>query len=402
VTTHGRVVARPGASTIRHRHLTWSLVLAFVLSLGLAGPAAATPDTGDRLPPAGPGTLRTGPPQLTVTYEVAASGAVQADLGAFATTAQSILQDARGWSLGGSVAISPVASGGDFTLILASPSVVANAAPVCSSAYSCRVGDRVYINDRNWRQATPAWNATGAPLWLYREYLVNHEVGHFLGYGHEDCATAGTPAPVMQQQSISLQGCEPNGWPLDHERQRFADDRGVPVHDWVFTDVLAGYVHRDAIHALAERGTIEGRADGSFRPDATVTRAQLASYLAREFALEARQPHGFTDVGTSGTHVDAIAAVAEAGIVAGYDDGTFRPQRATSRGQMATVLARAYDLSAEDPTSFPDVPEDFVHAPGIAAVAEAGIAQGFPDGDFRPLTPVTRGQLTSFVDRAAS
>lgn len=378
------------------------LVLTFVLGLVFAGPAAATPDTGPTLPPAQPGTLVPDPPQQTVTYEVTASGGVGSDLGAFASTARSILQDARGWSLGGSLAISPVASGGDFTLVLASPSVVENAAPVCSSAYSCRVGDRVYINDRNWRQATPAWNATGAPLWLYREYLINHEVGHFLGYGHEDCAAAGALAPVMQQQSISLDGCEPNGWPLDHERQRLADDRGLPVYDWVFTDVLAGYVHRDAIHALADRGTVEGRADGSFRPGATVTRAQLASYLARELGLEAQEPHGFTDVGSSGAHVDAIAAVAEAGIVEGYDDGTFRPERATSRGQMATVLARAYELSAEGTASFPDVPEDFVHAPGIAAVAEAGIAQGYRDGDFRPLAPVTRGQLASFVDRAAS
>jgi hypothetical protein len=372
-----------------------------VLSLVLAGPAAATPDTGEPLPPSAPGTLQTDPPQLTVTYEVTSSGAVLADVGAFAATARSILQDARGWSLGGSVAISPVSAGGDFTLILASPSVVENAAPVCSSAYSCRVGDRVYINDRNWRQATPAWNQTGAPLWLYREYLINHEVGHFLGYGHEDCAEAGALAPVMQQQSISLQGCEPNGWPLAHERQRLADDRGVPVYDWVFTDVLAGYVHADAIHALADRGVLEGRADGSFRPGDTVTRAQLASYLARELGLQAQQPHGFTDVGSSGVHVDAIAAVAEAGIVEGYDDGTFRPERATSRGQMATVLARAYELSAETTTSFPDVPEGWVHAPGIAAVAEAGIAEGYADGTYRPLTSVTRGQLASFVDRAA-
>ena len=177
---------------------------------------------------------------ISYTYEVASEGQVAADLDTFAATAGRILDDRRGWSLGGSVSFPRVDSGGDFTLILASPQAVADAHAVCSAEYSCRVGDRLYINDDNWRHATPAWREAGGDLSTYREYLVNHEVGHYLGFGHHDCPGMDRPAPVMQQQSISLDGCEPTGWPSSWEREQLGERLGVPVvpvYDWTEGDV---------------------------------------------------------------------------------------------------------------------------------------------------------------------
>lgn len=376
------------------------LFAAASLLLPLAAPAAAGSSTGAEAPEPGPGTQQTDPPQVTFHYEVTAEGAVGTDPDTFAADVGDILSDARGWTMAGSIAFGAVASGGDLTVVLASPDVVEAAAPVCSRHYSCRVGDRVYINDDNWRNATSAWNQSGAPLWLYRQYLINHEVGHWLGEGHRDCPGSGQPAPVMQQQSISLEGCEPNGWPLSAERDRVADRYGVPVYDWIFPDVLATYVHRDAIHALAHRDVVVGFEGGWFRPTEDVTRAQIASYLARALGLEAEGDPPFDDVGTSGAHVDAIAAAAEAGVVRGYDDGTYRPSRATTRAQMASVIARAYGLEAESDPGFDDVPSHHPHAAGIAAVAEAGVAEGYDDGTYRPDQTVTRGQMASFIARA--
>jgi hypothetical protein len=68
----------------------------------------------------------------------------------------------------------------------------------------------VILNVNRWAGATSWWPA---PLKTYRRYLVNHEVGHYLGYGHVSCPGAGRLAPVMQQQTISLGGCVANGWP---------------------------------------------------------------------------------------------------------------------------------------------------------------------------------------------
>jgi hypothetical protein len=87
----------------------------------------------------------------------------------------------------------------------------------CSGAWSCRTGRNVVINDLRWRETSPAWVTSGGSLRDYRHMVVNHETGHWLGWDHSNCGGAEQPAPVMQQQSIDLQGCVFNAWPLDWE-----------------------------------------------------------------------------------------------------------------------------------------------------------------------------------------
>ncbi|MEZ5206069.1 MAG: DUF3152 domain-containing protein [Acidimicrobiales bacterium] len=165
---------------------------------------------------------------ITFTYEVRPMGSV-GDLEAFASLAAETLDDDRGWSLGGSIRFERVASGGQFTLWLSAAWLVPTFGPPCDSTYSCSIGRNVIINDTRWNQATPSWNGSGGSLRDYRHMVVNHEVGHWLGFGHALCGGAGQQAPVMQQQSISLQGCTHNPWPLAWERQALASGRGVPI-----------------------------------------------------------------------------------------------------------------------------------------------------------------------------
>lgn len=159
-------------------------------------------------------TARRAASTLTVSYDVATRGAVSG-LSEFKLLANQTLNDARGWARM-NVRFVEVASGGQFTLTLATADEV-GAVPGCGSAYSCRSGRYVLINQDRWQGATPSWNSAGGSLRDYRHMVVNHEVGHWLGHGHSQCGGAGQPAAVMQQQSIDLQGCSFNAWPLASE-----------------------------------------------------------------------------------------------------------------------------------------------------------------------------------------
>lgn len=153
----------------------------------------------------------------TITYSVTTKGNVTASLSEFKSLANQTLNDARGWARMG-VNFQEVSSGGSFTLVLSEASQVPSFAPtVCSVDWSCSVGRYVIINQDRWLNASVAWNNSGGLLRDYRNMVVNHETGHWLGHGHIYTCGTGGKAPVMMQQSISLNGCSFNPWPLDSE-----------------------------------------------------------------------------------------------------------------------------------------------------------------------------------------
>lgn len=165
-----------------------------------------------------------------------------------------------------------------------------------------------------------------------------------------------------------------------------------------FWDVVGGEQQR-SVEAVAARGIALGQGDGGFKPIAPVTRGQMASFLARALALPAAAaPAPYVD--TAGTtHAAAIDAVAAAGIAGGHPDGTFRPQDAVTRGQMASLLQRGLQLETCLPAAFPDVIAS-PHEGAVCAVAARGIAQGRADGGFDPQDAVSRGQMALFLARA--
>ncbi|WP_152186353.1 DUF3152 domain-containing protein [Segeticoccus rhizosphaerae] len=158
-------------------------------------------------------------PGRTVTYSLEIEQGLGADARAVARTVQSVLTDRRGWETEDHVRfvhVSPrrQAAGADvdIRITLASPALTDRlCAPLRTmSKLDCYQRGRAVLNYRNWEHGIPAYDGDLAG---YRAYLINHEVGHGLGYGHARCHTKGTPAQVMIQQTISLQGCTPWPWP---------------------------------------------------------------------------------------------------------------------------------------------------------------------------------------------
>jgi hypothetical protein len=138
------------------------------------------------------------------------------DAAAFAAEVDKTLADGRGWTSKGEWAFRRVSSGRvDFVVRLATPDTVdkiCGAAGLTTGGFtSCRTGQFVVVNLARWELAVPDYQGNVA---LYRQYVVNHEVGHRLGHGHELCPGPGKLAPIMQQQTYGLNGCVANGWPF--------------------------------------------------------------------------------------------------------------------------------------------------------------------------------------------
>jgi hypothetical protein len=172
-------------------------------------------------------TLTAAAPNTGITYRycVGLKGVDGGLRAGFATEVARVYADARGWGLGGKIRFMQVDSGCAYTVWLAAANLVPGFAPdVCSSYYSCSVGPNVIINLDRWLGATTSWTLG---LTDYHSMVVNHETGHWLGFNHLFCPGPGQLAPVMQQQSISLQGCQANPWPTGSERQTVAAARGL-------------------------------------------------------------------------------------------------------------------------------------------------------------------------------
>jgi hypothetical protein len=164
------------------------------------------PGTGPVL--GGSGTLR--------RFRVAVEDKSGLDPAAFATVAEQTLGDKRGWIAGSDVRFQRVAqtATSDFTLYLATPGTTDK---LCGQAGlhvnkfdSCRLPGQVIINLARWLTATPDY---GAPVTTYQQFAINRGVGRELGRSNEACSGPGQLAPVMENQTLGLNGCVANAWP---------------------------------------------------------------------------------------------------------------------------------------------------------------------------------------------
>lgn len=170
-----------------------------------------------------------------------------------------------------------------------------------------------------------------------------------------------------------------------------------------FPDVNQSNYFSEAVLNLTQEGVIKGFADGTFRPNQVVTRAQAAVILAAALDLDTTTVNnpGFKDVPAGDWYYGSVATLVEKGIMSGVDPEHFLPGKQVTRAEMAKMLSLGYNLTAEKTkTNFTDVPEKSWFSGYVNAIAENAITSGVSSTFFAPGQAVNRGQMAAFVFRA--
>lgn len=147
-------------------------------------------------------------------------------------------------------------------------------------------------------------------------------------------------------------------------------------------------------------GVVTGYADGSFHPNASITRAEFATLIAKVFDLSSNQGNTISDV--SGHWAESsIRSLQSKGVLSGYPDGTFRPNQEIKRAEIIAIISRIMDLSkvptAEAP-AFSDL-EQIWNKDQLQQAAAAGIIQGDRNGEFHPANSASRAEALTIILR---
>ncbi len=167
-----------------------------------------------------------------------------------------------------------------------------------------------------------------------------------------------------------------------------------------FSDVPPDSWEADPVAYLVGKGVLSGYADGTFHPNADITRAQFAKMLvsAEGWALVTPQTPTFADVPATFWGYSYVETAVAHGVIAGYPDGTFRPNADLTRAQLAKMVAVGSGWSNGGYANpFHDVGTgDWFYDYAVMANA-ADVISGYADGTFRPYAPATRAQVAKIL-----
>ena len=174
--------------------------------------------------------------------------------------------------------------------------------------------------------------------------------------------------------------------------------------DTGFSDLPTDHWAHDAIVYCAENGIVKGRTDGTFDPEGSIKRDEVAAMLDRAFDAAEIEKVAFKDV-TEGWYVKEVLSAAGKGLFVGYPEGTFCPENAITRQDAMIVISRLLNVKGEaaDLKDFKDA-----NAVGSWAVAEvagvvkAGVIEGYEDGTLRPTNNITRAEFAKIMFKVLS
>jgi len=145
---------------------------------------------------------------------------------------------------------------------------------------------------------------------------------------------------------------------------------------------------------------IQGYEDGSFRPSNSLTRAEAAVILSKILTAETENKtytSKFSDVNSSHWYGNYVCFLSEQGIIDGYTDGTFRPNANITRAELVALVAKALNINDRYTNYFSDT-EGMWASNAISAINSFGWIKGYADGTFKPNANITRAETTVFLN----
>ncbi|SFE74968.1 S-layer homology domain-containing protein [Paenibacillus catalpae] len=183
-----------------------------------------------------------------------------------------------------------------------------------------------------------------------------------------------------------------------------SDTAAVPVE--AAAPDVAGHWAEQQVTDWSSKGLINSYPDGSFKPDQDITRAEFTKLMNSLFGFTTKGGNSFSDIAAGAWYTDQVAIGKHAGFINGYPDGTFKPNAAITRQEAAKIAAGLFRLPAvtgDNPLSaFEDKAQigAFAEVP-LGQLVSGGYLKGFPNGTIQPLKSITRAEAVVLLDRLA-
>lgn len=220
---------------------------------------------------------------------------------------------------------------------------------------------------------------------------TNGNGGNGGGGGGNDTNTA-TPKPTAAPSASEGPTSEPIMTPVPTS--------GTSVQ--IFDDVETGYWAYDDIMELYYAGIVNGDSPNTFLPENNITRAEFTKLVALlfEFEVDETAETNFVDVPAGEWYTPYIAAAYNEGIVTGYSETNFEPDKNVSRQEMCAIIGRKLNIVSDKETVFTDSDEIEDYAkPYVQSMTEAGFIKGYDDNTFRPFENATRAESAAVINR---
>ena len=168
------------------------------------------------------------------------------------------------------------------------------------------------------------------------------------------------------------------------------EDDDVFVPNWLNTEDHYSY--------------IVGYEDGTIKPNNNITRAEVATIFYRLLTDSSRErwytdSNSFTDVADDSWYNEPVSTLSRMGIINGYEDGSFKPNAPITRAEFTAIATRFFDYSARYDGAFYDVSAGSWYADYIQAAVDMGLVEGYPDGGVHPGSNITRAEAVTIVNR---